>query len=438
MDRDEKDVVSEATNDGDFDAGVEGGDDGEVDAGVDVGEIEALIDAAQESASDAEVTVDDDGPVRMDTGNDDASDITDVAIGSDASGVADVAPTPVCTPGDARCAGNAPETCDGGGQWQKAASCSGAQAKCRTGACIPTNPSCASLAATCGAGLDDTCCADAVVPKSTYKRSYDDVTFTNANYPASISELRLDTYEVTVGRFRAFVEGGSSTQASPPPVDSGANPHIAASGWKAAWNTSLAKTVASLRSSLACNAAFATWTDSPGPNENRPINCVTWYDAFAFCAWDGGRLPTEAEWNMAAAGGDDQRVYPWSVPSTSSSIDGTRASYWVDGTKLCFGDGVNGCALTDLVLVGTKPLGAGRWGHADLAGNVWEWVLDVYHNPYATSSCADCADLSSGSDRVTRGGAFSGTASTLRASTRSFAPPSSRFYTQGIRCARTP
>ncbi len=48
-----------------------------------------------------------------------------------------------------------------------------------------------------------------------------------------------------------------------------------------------------------------------GSNENQPINCVTWYEAFAFCISDGGYLPTAAEWNYAAAGGSDQRAYPF-------------------------------------------------------------------------------------------------------------------------------
>lgn len=124
-----------------------------------------------------------------------------------------------------------------------------------------------------------------------------------------------------------------------------------------------------------CNSTTQTWTDTPAGNEHRPMNCVSWYEAMAFCVWDGGYLPTEAEWNYAAAGGDQQRVYPWSSPAGSlTPVDGSHASYW-DGTN-CVGDGAAGCAVTDLVAVGTKPLGDGRCGQSDLAGNVAEWVLD--------------------------------------------------------------
>jgi formylglycine-generating enzyme required for sulfatase activity len=187
---------------------------------------------------------------------------------------------------------------------------------------------------------------------------------------------------------------------------------------------------------IKCSDEYQTWTDTPSSNDNRPINCVTWYEAFAFCVWDGGRLPTEAEWNYAAAGGSEQRVYPWSVPAISTTISDTNASYWVDPTKQCYGDGISGCAAADLIAVGTKPAGRGRWGHADLGGNVWEWARDTFSNPYDSASCSNCVDLSKGTMKVLRGGSFYGTSSTLLASGRSQGVATTRYYTVGIRCAR--
>ncbi len=61
---------------------------------------------------------------------------------------------------------------------------------------------------------------------------------------------------------------------------------------------------------------------APGTNETYAINCMTWYEAFAFWVWAGGRLPIEAEWEYAAAGGDENRLYPWGQqtwPSRHSS-----------------------------------------------------------------------------------------------------------------------
>jgi formylglycine-generating enzyme required for sulfatase activity len=153
----------------------------------------------------------------------------------------------------------------------------------------------------------------------------------------------------------------------------------------------------------------------------------------AFCAWDGGYLATEAEWNYAATGGDQQRAYPWSNPASSTALDGSHASY-NDGTN-CVGDGVAGCALTDLVAVGTKPSGDGRWGQSDLAGNAWEWTLDWYAT--YISACTDCANLVAASYRVARGGGFDSGAANLRVGYRSIGTLLIRDYNRGVRCARS-
>ncbi|MGA9654616.1 MAG: SUMF1/EgtB/PvdO family nonheme iron enzyme, partial [Polyangia bacterium] len=287
-------------------------------------------------------------------------------------------------------------------------------------------PSCSGLAATCGPLGNGDCCASLLVPGGTFYRSYDDVDFTDMSYPATVNDFYLDKYEITVGRFRQFVNAGMGTQASPPASGAGANSLITGSGWDSTWNTNLAANTAALTAAISCDAAWQTWTDTAGENESQPMNCLDWYAAFAFCAWDGGRLPTEAEWNYAASGGSEQRYYPWSSPPTSTTIDDSHAVY-------CGGS----CGGTQNV--GSKsPKGDGKWGHSDLAGNVWEWTLDWYGT--YQMPCDNCADITdaSASSRVVRGGGFNSSASYLRSAYRYIGDgPWYDSNSLGARCART-
>jgi len=168
--------------------------------------------------------------------------------------------------------------------------------------------SCQALASTCGPTASAPCCESPEIPGGQFFRSYDgSPEFSNSAYPATLSAFRLDKYEVTVGRFREFVNAEMGTQQHPPEPGAGArtlNELPDQGGWDPAWNTNLPLVTLSLISSLKCDPTFQTWEDAPGSSENRPINCVTWYEAMAFCIWDGGFLPTEAEWNYAASGGD--------------------------------------------------------------------------------------------------------------------------------------
>jgi formylglycine-generating enzyme required for sulfatase activity len=253
-------------------------------------------------------------------------------------------------------------------------------------------------------------------------RCYDGVDFKDNSFPATVNDFALDRYEVTVGRFRAFVKAGQGTKASPPAAGAGAHSLITGSGWDSAWNVNLVADMPSLKSAIKCDQSNATWTDAPGVNENRPMNCLLWYEAFAFCAFDGGRLPTDAEWNNAASGGNEQRYYPWSNPPNSTTIDSTYAVYSVGGTS------------TNARDVGSKsPKGDGKWGHADLGGNEWEVVLDWFNSPYSRNICVNCADLTAAATRVIRGGGF---LDLPRVADRGAADPMYRNYDVGFRCAR--
>jgi formylglycine-generating enzyme len=307
---------------------------------------------------------------------------------------------------------------------------------------------------TCGAGGSGTesCATSRQVPAGTFYRDSNAVASTQTGSQASVSALRIDKYEITVGRFRQFVAAAS--QGWLPAAGSGKHSHLNGgrglvdsgdptgatyeTGWDSSWNVNLATTAAAWDANLSCNS-LATWTSSPGASENRPINCIDWYDAYAFCIWDDGFLPSDAEWNYAASGGSEQRVFPWSAPATSQDIDCTYANYG-GGT---FGGG-NYCTAGGTDNVGSQsPKGDGKWGHSDLGGNVWEWVLDYA----STGACVDCADTTQpppfpspappGASRVNRGGGL-GAGFSLEVSTLNDSPTTDRDIEQGARCARSP
>lgn len=235
------------------------------------------------------------------------------------------------------------------------------------------NASCADLQAACPqAG----CCSDPAVKPGVPQDG----------------DYRLDAYEVTVGRFRAFVDAYDGT---PPPPGAGAHPFLNGTGWDASWDAQLPGS----REQLIEDVTGGDCTF--GKDDLLPMNCVSWYEAFAFCAWDGKRLATEAEWSWAA-GGSSGEPYPW----------GTEPP---DADRAVYGSG-------SLAEVGTKPAGASRFGHYDLAGNLWEWSLEP-----------------EGSQRVIRGGAFDSAADVLdRTLPASRAVRSAARATYvGFRCARS-
>jgi formylglycine-generating enzyme required for sulfatase activity len=255
------------------------------------------------------------------------------------------------------------------------------------------------------------------------------VRFVSQANPARVSDFRLDKYEITVGRFRKFVAAYSRTMIA---EGAGANPkNPSDTGWSAAWNANLPPDATALSAALQCASPYQTWTDDVGTAraETLPINCLDWYEAEAFCIWDAGRLPTEAEWNYAASGGTQQRVHAWG----NEAPDCSYANFFgrAGGSDFCVQPAIgatNG--------VGSEsPKGDGRFGQTDLAGNISEWVQD-FHAPYV-NPCDDCANLTAGSHRVVRGGSFFDSAPVQVSSFRGNADPSERDPSIGTRCART-
>jgi formylglycine-generating enzyme required for sulfatase activity len=283
--------------------------------------------------------------------------------------------------------------------------------------------SCNGLLTPCGP--NGNCCHSIAVPGGEFLRTCDEACVylcepPPEGFPARVSPFSLDAFEVTVGRFRTFVDAYSSM----PAAGSGKNPRNPEDmGWDPAWNTHLPATRDEFRELLASGCAgAATWTESAESNELLPITCVSWYWAQAFCIWDGGRLPTQAEWNFVAAGGPQERVYPWSIPPSNDLISPAHAVYETSG-------------VSD---VGQLPSGRGRWGHYDLAGNALEWVFDVYEDCYRTpGQCNDCGYTSPDvPTRTLRGGAYVDTADRVRVEVRFSNVDTTRYPDYGIRCAR--
>jgi len=195
-----------------------------------------------------------------------------------------------------------------------------------------------------------------------------------------VDSFSMDVYEVTVGQYAAFLQA----KGIDPPSD-----------WK---------------------------TLNQSANQKRPIANIDSTEASFYCKWVGKRLPTEAEWEKAARG-TDGRAYPWGNEAPTPLHANFGKSEW------------NNHAV--LAPVGSFEAGKSPYGIYDMAGNVWEWVSDLYdYNYYKVSPSKNPTGPSTGGTRAVRGGAWNSNPRAMRSSNRSLISPTDQGL-NGFRCAKS-
>jgi len=160
------------------------------------------------------------------------------------------------------------------------------------------------------------------------------------------------------------------------------------------------------------------WTDTAFNHPRQPVVGVSWFEAVAYCEWLSEaaghhyRLPTEAEWEKAALGGQDGRKYPWG----DTSFEDTGGRFRQDATWQ----------------VGTAP--PNPYGLIDIGFNIHEWCADWYDaGYYAVSPEHDPQGPETGTRRSSRGGAWRHAVKICRCSARSSIPPDYRYNDYGFR-----
>jgi eukaryotic-like serine/threonine-protein kinase len=163
--------------------------------------------------------------------------------------------------------------------------------------------------------------------------------------------------------------------------------------------------------------------------EEYPVVDVTWQDASSYCAWRSARLPTEAEWELAA-GGVNSLLYPWGNEA-GGALNFCDANCPAEWKNTLIDDGYSHRAPVGSYVQGVSP-----YGMQDMAGNVWEWVADWYAETYYSQTpTEDPTGPNAGTERVVRGGGWDSPMMNVRVAKRFHHRPALYTGSLGFRCA---
>jgi formylglycine-generating enzyme required for sulfatase activity len=241
--------------------------------------------------------------------------------------------------------------------------------------------------------------------------------------PVRLKAFAIDRHEVTNAQYRKFladvqVHGDAAWAHPAQPKGKDHTPRY----WKD-YNPLLRQ---------ASYAELAHFNPMTFTRDDAPVVGVDWFDAYAYARWAGKRLPTEAEWELAARGPDGRR-WPW-------------GNDWVWGACNIVGEKGGADVRTPgrekdgwiyPAPVGSFPAGRSPYGCDDMSGNAAEWVADWYAaDAYLTGRSDNPAGPATGSERVVRGGSSQNYPSYTRCAVRAHREPEFRTFTLGFRCAK--
>lgn len=258
-----------------------------------------------------------------------------------------------------------------------------------------------------------------------------------------IDAFYIDVYEVTNDDFKKFVD------------DTGYITDSERFGWSFVFQSAVPPEVMKTLTQAVLGVEWwlpvsgSSWVHPEGPGSDvfaserssHPAVHISWYDADAYCRWRGARLPTEAEWEFAARGGKEGRIYPWGSNLTSpTGVHRANIFHGAFPGRNTADDGFEFLA----------PVGSfeaqNDYGLHDMVGNAWEWVSDWWTVEHFVSAGVADGEMilnprgpTHGVEKTKKGGSFlchKSYCDRYRNSARHHTTPDSATINSGFRCAR--